>query len=131
MSFEKIDLPSGGWVAFRDPEQTTEAQREPVMMLAIRASGSGLWPALQGEVSMNTVTDAELTSISDFSRALAIALIEEWSFEQPVTIDGLKSIPGLKDYRTIIEAAARHRDALMPNFEVDPDTESPTPASEG
>lgn len=129
--FKKIDLPSGAWVALRDPELTTEGQRRPVKRLSVRAMASDAWAAMRGEKLMSDVSDADLDVIWNFAEALAVCLISEWSFEQPISIDGLQAIAGKADYEKLIEEVQEYRDALMPDFGVDPDPSSPTDASDG
>lgn len=123
---EEITLPSGAWVKLRDPEDTTEAQRKPVTRLQMRmAWNPKLMATIKGEGSSSDLSDTEIDWLFDYNDAIVVALVESWSFEQPVTVDGLRAIPGKKDYSELQRRASKHASALMPSFEVDPDPEAP------
>lgn len=75
---EKITLPSGGWVTFKDPENLTYGDREPIEEAGARADQKdpGTWLR--------------------FGNVLLATLIDEWSFTAPVPSGdpaGLRPIP--------------------------------------
>jgi hypothetical protein len=136
---EHVDLPSGAWVKLRDPDDTTEAQRRPAQRLQTRigldVALRAVFEAQDGKkktaVSQADLSNAQLDLMVDYMDSTVVALVAEWSFSQPVTVDGLRSIPGKKDYEALAMACSKHRDALFPSFGVDPQEESPTVASDG
>lgn len=129
-AFEKIDLPSGGWVALRDPVSLTQAQRRPVAIARIRAGGSRAWARAVAGESMDDVSDDEITATWRFLDILTVALTSEWSFDSPVSTDALVGLVQ-GDYEAVVSAAVKHLPTLMPEFGVDPDRDSPTDASDG
>jgi hypothetical protein len=149
---EHVDLPSGAWVKLRDPDDTTEAQRRPATRLqtrigldvALRAVFEAQDGKKKAAASQADLSDAQLDLMADYMDATIIALVDSWSFiakgtgvgevppvPVPLTVAGLRSISGKKDYEALAMACSKHRDALFPSFEVDPDHSSPTVASEG
>lgn len=127
VEFERVDLPSGNHAILRDPEQTTEAQRRPAKRASLRLAGiSG---ALQDPALLSSLTDEQADSLFNFSETVAVALIESWSFEMPITAEGIRQIPGEKDYRTLLDATKKHQAALMPDFGPSGDLEDPTGGS--
>lgn len=129
-AFEKFDVPSGGWVALRDPKLITQAQRRPVAIARIRAGGSRVWAKVAAGESMTDVTDDEIAASWKFLDTLAVALVSEWSFDAPITSESLVGLVE-DDYEEVIAAALKHLPTLMPEFGVDPDRDSPTDASDG
>jgi hypothetical protein len=59
---------------------------------------------------------------------LAVALIESWTFPFPVSLEGLEEL-GHETYDKIIQATAPLLGKLMPQFEVNPEPDSPTEPS--
>lgn len=122
--FERVDLPSGNHVILRDPEQTTEAQRRPAKRASLRLAG--ISDALQNPGLLATLSDDQADALFSFSEKVAVALIESWSFELPVSVEGLQQIPGEKDYRTLLDATKKHQATLMPEFGPSGDQADPT-----
>lgn len=127
----KTDLPSGGWVTFRDPTTITEKQRKPVKRIQIRvAYDKQVQAAVDGSGSAADLSDAQVDLLNDYVEAVTVCLIDGWSFEDAVSVDALQDRQ-VADYDAIITAAAPHRDALMPSGEPNPDPASPTEPSTG
>jgi hypothetical protein len=115
-AFEKHDLPSGGWVAFRDPKQITRRQRKPIDRAQTRLGiAANLHQVLKGEGSAGELADADLDLFEGLMEAVAVTLISEWSFGTEVTADTLGDLRD-DDYLALIEAASAHRPVLLPDF---------------
>jgi hypothetical protein len=118
--FEKHDLPSGGWVAFRDPKQVTRRQRKPIDRAQTRLGiAVNVHQVLQGDGSAGELGDSDLDLFEGLMNAVAVTLIAEWSFEAEVSVDALEDLLD-GDYKAIIEAAAPHRPILLPDFDPGP-----------
>lgn len=159
MAFEKVDLPSGAWAELRDPDLVTERLRKPVRRIQLRlgfdadlqevvrwqgrmerefkaaqeAAGEdfdpdAFEPSELPPVRQDQMTDSQLDLLSDLTNAVAVALVEAWSYEAPVTADTIQDLPQ-RDYEALLEAVGKHRQALLPNFDVDPAPDSPTEPS--
>lgn len=85
-------------------------------------------PSSTAPVRQDVLTDDQLDLLGSLVETATVMLIESWSHEQPVTVDGLEDLPP-KDYTALVEAAGKYRDQLMPSFDVDPAPESPTEPS--
>lgn len=115
----RLDVP-GGWVDLVDPEDVTERKRQPLTDLMFEAGAhAGTGENVSPEV-VKLMMRAEYAVIA--------ALVVEWSFPQPVTIDGVMDLPG-RAYKALKEATAGKMTALLPDFGVNPSEESPTGAS--
>lgn len=124
--FDKADLPSGGWVTFRDPESVTELQRRPVKRIQIRIGfDKQVQAAVDGSGSAAELSDAQVDLLNDYVEAITLTLIDGWSFEKPVSKDALQGLNG-HDYDAILKAAEKHRATLMPTDDPTPDPASPT-----
>lgn len=118
--FEKHDLPSGGWVAFRDPKQLTRRQRKPIDRAQVRIGiAANLQSAVTGESSAAGVADEDIDLLEGLMNAVVVSLTSEWSFDTPVSLDALEDLRD-DDYQALIEAAKPHRSTLLPDFEAGP-----------
>lgn len=108
---DKIELPGGAWAALRDPDVVTERQRKPLILAAQRLAAEG-----------------NLSVMVDVQDAVVLAMVESWSFDVPVTADGLLDVPAktLTALRLACEGFAAE---LMPDFGPTPDPESPSAPS--
>lgn len=123
--FERVDLPSGGWINLRDPQDTTETQRRPAKRASMRATG--VFTLVNDNPSaFSKLDDDQLDLLWSFSECVAVALIESWSFDLPITREGLSQVKGQKDYDTIIDATKKHQKVLMPDFGPSGDEADPT-----
>jgi len=86
-------------------------------------------PSLPSPVRQAELSDEQLDLLGDLATTSTVTLIESWSFSAPVTRDALEDLPP-KDFEALVEVAAKYRDDLIPNFDVDPDPESPIEPSD-
>lgn len=112
------DLPSGGYVQLRDPEDVTERQRRPLRVLM----------ATMGDVDFRRPTAEQLDKLNDANDLLAVILISSWSFDDDVTVEAIADLPG-PDYDEILRLVAPMFMKVCPSFQVDPDPDSPTSPS--
>ena len=117
----------GGWVELRDPELVPERLRRPLVSKSVKAAQ---FADLDLEASD---TDGEQASqavdfFSELNDLLALALVEAWSFSEPITIDGLMNLPG-KSYDSIRKEVAPLVSKLMPDFGVTDDPKALTETS--
>lgn len=116
----RVDV-AGGWVELRDPKTVSERLRRPVMAKASQLA-SVVSEVSKGEAR---IEGDSLTGMYEFNDLVAVALISEWSFEQPLTVDGMLDLPSAT-YDEIQKIVAPMFNQLMPSFEADPDPASPT-----
>lgn len=117
-----IDVPNG-WVELRDPKAVSERLRRPIMAKATQLS------AAAGEAEGGVVSSDSLTGMFEFNDLLAVALIKQWSFTEPITTDGLLDLPTVT-YDAIQKIVAPLLSDLMPSFEATPEVDSPTEPSD-
>lgn len=132
-----IELLDGETITIRSPKKVSERKRRPVTRLAAKISGSALGRQLQAgmEAEDATITDEDLDLTSDLNDAVALAMIDSWSFKTP---DGLAMLPVTQDnlvdlegpqYDAIRKACAPFINQLMPDFGPAKDAESPSKPS--
>lgn len=110
-SMDKLEVP-GGWAKLRDPDAVTERQRKPFVKAVGRAS------------KISDADDGGISLLVEVQDALVLALVEEWSFDAPVTADGLEDLPH-KAITALRVACQAFRDELLPDFGPNPDPGSP------
>lgn len=116
---DRVEVPFG-WVVFSDPKSVTEGQRRPVVKASMllsakfRATADGADPS-----------EDDIDKMSAFNDAVIIALVKEWSFDAPVSHEGLLEIPGAA-YDVLQRKVSPMVSDLMPSFEADPSEVSPT-----
>ena len=103
-----------GWIELRDPELVPERLRRPVVAQSVKAAKFGDIDLEAADVDSDTASEA-LEFFSDLNDRLAMALIEAWSFPEPITIDGLLNLGG-KTYDSIRQEVAPFVAKLMPDF---------------
>jgi hypothetical protein len=114
---ERINI-SGGWIELRDPKEVPEKLRRPVVEKSV---------SLQDVVGKDEegLTSDDLSSLFGLNDLIAVALVSSWSFEHPVTLDGLLELSGAA-YDDILRIVAPKTAELMPNFGVNPDPKALT-----
>lgn len=118
---------TGGWVDYREPEDTPERLRRRVTTMAGKAAaiaqrmGGDSLP--EGQV-VEIATD-DMQFLLEFNDAVAMCLVMGWSFDCPVTSDGLLDVPAAA-YDEIIRHGQALVVRLLPNFAIDPDPKVPT-----
>ena len=116
---KKYDI-GDGWVKLRDPKHVSERQRRPII-----AKATGMQTAAARAVGGGTeVSEDEILALFSFNDLVAIALIGEWSWDSPITTEGLLDLPS-HTYDEVLRLTAPFLIDLMPSFEVDADPESP------
>lgn len=113
---DKIDLPGGAWAQLRDPDTVTERQRKPFIHAVGRVSKA------------DEMSDGGLSALVDVQDALVLAMVESWSFDAPVSADGLLDLPH-KAATALRLACTPFQPELMPDFGPTPDPESPSAPS--
>lgn len=107
---ERHELPDGGWVELRDPRSVTYRQRKPLVLpyerlaQAFRDAATPTEmpaspkpgkkapePVVRIEVNEAIIDDSESVTV-----ALALALVESWSFgDPPKTADDVLDLPAV------------------------------------
>ena len=143
----RVALPHDGHAILRDPAEVPERHRRPIVaaQLGFASSKQALaaaqtFIATEGDqaVSEDARLDAAadligagaLSAIDDISDLLIVALVDSWSFSQPITVEGVLDLPS-SSYRALREAVEPYLSALMPEFTPNPDPASPTHPSSG
>ena len=113
----------GGWVEFRDPELTPERLRRPLIALAARGAAVASRLDAIDESKPETweaVSDDDMSIASKFNDLAVMCVVTAWSFEAPVTVDGLLDLPG-PVYDAVVKHTLTLLPRLMPSFAVNPD----------
>lgn len=116
----RVELPDGAWAELQDPRKVPERARRPVL-----TAQAGLQQYVTGETL--TTSPAALQAFSELNDAMAVALVERWSYPDPVSLDGVLGLPG-DAYDALREAVAPFATALLPDFSPSTDKGSPTSA---
>jgi hypothetical protein len=120
-------------VIVRDPESVSERARRPIQAVAVRVFADENTPT---DVSTNT-TESEalaivrampadtLADIDTLNDLIIVALVQDWSFDGPVTVETLVDLPGktYQDIRTKVTPIWR---GAVPDFDPTPKTDTPT-----
>jgi hypothetical protein len=119
----RLDLPDGAWCELADPVKVSHRRRKPVQRI--------MFELVQLRITKpDKYGTEELDLLEQFADALVLALVTGWSYDLPVTAEGLGDIPG-DAYDVIQKACGALSNALLPSFEVSPDPKAPTPNSDG
>jgi len=126
----RIDLPNDNWAELREPSEVSERGRRPVVSSLNRVSQEG-WKVL-GNLTESQVTDAvanteakeatlglpaaDLEAIQTANDQCIVALVREWSYKLPLTIDGCLDLPG-PAYDKLRDACAPAVQSLFISFE--------------
>lgn len=137
-----IPLPGGASATLRDPEQVSERHRRPVTRLNLQLAGSPIGDLLEAKQkgtltgdafdaeSRKLMGSASFELLDEIADAVIVALVESWSFDLPITLDGLLDLPGAA-YDELKAITGKSITALLPNFTPNADPDSPTPPSAG
>lgn len=109
----RLELPSGGWVEWRDPASVTEKQRRPFRMKMMALSkdaqaimGTSLDEEALGRAMMANPADVELMwDISDIVAATMVATASFVPDGQTCTVDDITGLTG-QDYEAVTAGAA-------------------------
>jgi hypothetical protein len=110
----------GGWVSLRSPDLVPERLRRP--LVAQTAAGAKM---LDGMDEESEVDSDVLAFWNGYNDLLAIAMIESWSFNGSISLEGLLDLPA-KSYDDIQKLVAPFISELMPNFEATDDPKATT-----
>ena len=103
-----------GWIELRDPELVPERLRRPVVEQSIRATKFADLDMESDDLDPSEAGDA-IAFFSELNDTLAIALISAWSFDEPLTLDGLLNLGG-KTYDDIRREVSPFVSKLLPDF---------------
>ena len=114
----KITLPDGGWASLRDPKKVPERLRRPLVTLQRRMLGTDMAKAFEGVDDVKSLDESKALDLlrpiiasedygmlDDINDLLIVALVEEWSFDLPITVEGSLDLPG--DARDALIAACQ------------------------
>lgn len=115
----RLELPSGGWVEWRDPASVTEKQRRPFRMKMMSLSkatqdvmGSGLDAEALGLAMMANPADVQVMwEINDIVAATMVATASFLAAGCDCTVDDVTNLTG-PDYEAVVEAAAAFASAF-------------------
>lgn len=107
-----------GWITLRDPKLVPERLRRPVFMKSVAA----VQFATEEDEAPN---ENALQFFSEFNDLLAVAMISEWSFDTPITVDGLQDLPS-RTYDDVRKTVSPYISDLIPDFGVDVDPKADT-----
>lgn len=108
---------SFGWVELRDPRMVKDRERKALLKFA-----AGMKQDQVEEIGQ------ALFQVHDFENLFAVTFIDAWSFDEPVTVDGIGDLPWVTR-NEITELIAPMWKELFPNFAPDPSEDSPTEPS--
>jgi hypothetical protein len=137
----RIELP-GGWADLRPVSDVTERMRRPIKKLSAKLTSFPGFMAAIGQAQASTdggkteLSQTEQVAIAasmgeafdvleELQDALVVAVTRGWSWEAPVSADGVLDLPG-PALDALRQAASPWQKALSPNFEPTPDPASPT-----
>lgn len=133
----RVQLP-GGWADLRPVSDITERMRRPIKRLSTRLTS---YPGFMEAVAQGNAAGGELTSeqqlaiaasmgeafdvLEELQDALVVAVTRGWSWQQPVSADGVLDLPG-PALDALRQAVSPWQTAMNPSFEPDPAPTSPT-----
>lgn len=117
---KRLTVP-GGWVDVREPEDVPERLRRRVTLLSSTAANMAERLADTPEAAQ--ASDVEF--VLNFNDAIVLCLVMGWSWDYPVTSDGLLDLPG-PAYDAIVQHAQTQVGRLVPSFAIDPDPKATT-----
>jgi hypothetical protein len=139
----RVELPKGAHAMLRDPEDVSERLRRPYVdtrqeaMAALLSTGvkpEEFQAALNGteqqqaEMGVKMLAAGMSRGMRDSQDLMIIALTESWSFGAPVAVESLLDLPS-KTYNALRAACQKLAPALDPDFDPNPDPDSPTTPS--
>lgn len=116
----KIVLPDGGWALLREPEAVPERLRRPVNAHAV-----ALQDFVNADGEVTAMSPTVLAALEDMNDRLVVALVAEWSFDAPITLEAVLDLPGAV-YDALRAAVTPLAVRMMPDFDPTPDPASPT-----
>lgn len=111
-----------GWIVLRDPRTVKDRERKAILTAAADLGDEDL------EAMVKRSRGERIAQGLDFENVFAATMVQEWSFEEPITPDGLAELSWVTR-NDITELVAPLWKDLFPSFEPDPDPDSPTEPS--
>lgn len=108
-----------GWIVLRDPRTVKDRERKAILAAAVNLGDEDL------EAMVRRSRGEKIAQAHDFENVFVSTMIQEWSFEEPITPDGLAELSWVTR-NDITELVAPLWQGLFPSFEPDPDDDSPT-----
>ena len=106
---------AGGWIEYREPEEVIEKKRRRITVMAPRASN------ISNRLNNDEVVEVgDMEFLLEFNDAIAICLVNAWSYDAEVTAEGLLDLPA-PAYDSVIRHGQANIKRLLPDFAVDPD----------
>jgi len=116
---KRLTVP-GGWVDVREPEDVPERLRRRVTTM------SGQAATVAGRLGDDDNPEAsDVEFVLTFNDAICMCLVLGWSWEWPVSTEGLLDLPG-PAYDTLVQHAQSQLNRLIPSFAVDPNPKALT-----
>lgn len=124
-----IELPDGERAILRNPKKVPESKRRPITIAAATADEArtelGEITTLVGDRTPQQLVDegVEVPSPSEetlglmfsISDLLVVACVREWSFDEPITVEGYMAIDG-DSYDMLQELCAPMFNTVVPSF---------------
>lgn len=136
-----INLPSGASADLRAVSDVTERQRRPIKriqaqlaarpafaaavkeaQLIAKAAGTELSPEAELRIAAGMGDAFDL--LEDLNDSLVSALVSGWSYDFPVSVEGVQDVPG-RDLDALRKECAPYLAQLLPDFEVSAEPDSP------
>lgn len=112
-----------GWVELKDPRMVKDRERKEILAAALDLGDEELQ-------SMLKRSKGEALSFGhDFENVFTAVMVSGWSFDEPITPEGVADLPWVSR-NEITELAAPLFAQLFPSFEPDPAPDSPTEPSD-
>lgn len=108
-----------GWIVLRDPRTVKDRERKAILATAADLGDKDL------DAMMQRSRGERITQGLDFENLFAATMIQEWSFEEPITSEGLAELSWVTR-NDITELVAPLWGELFPSFAPDPAPDSPT-----
>lgn len=136
MSARRVRLPADGWAELRDVRQVPERLRRPLLALHVRVAAFVDPERLAALQQADTATAlatlgpdmaVALEVMSQLNDLMIVAMVGEWSYEAPVTVEAVLDLPG-EAYDRLRLAVAPYVTDLIPDFSPTPEKAGPTKA---
>jgi hypothetical protein len=111
-----------GWVVLRDPRTVKDRERKAILTAAADLGDDDL------DAMVGRSRGERMSQGHDWENVFAATLIQEWSFAEPITPEGLAELSWVTR-NDITELVAPLWGELFPKFEPDPAPDSPTEPS--
>lgn len=108
-----------GWIVLRDPRTVKDRERKAILTAAADLGDEHL------EAMVKRSRGERIAQGLEFENVFAATLIQEWSFDEPITPEGLSELSWVTR-NDITELVAPLWGDLFPSFEPDPEPDSPT-----